>query len=66
MNLKFVISHVLLSLFNVRGLENFDPNLKGFDDSILFKINWPGKDGITNDIFVINFSNTILLGKFFY
>lgn len=48
----FLHRFVYLCLVTVVGIETLDGNLKGFDDSILFKINWPGKDGITNEIFV--------------
>ncbi|KAL0267438.1 UNVERIFIED_CONTAM: hypothetical protein PYX00_009710 [Menopon gallinae] len=47
----FLHRFVYLCLITVVGIETLDGNLKGFDDSILFKINWPGKDGITNEIF---------------
>ncbi|KAK6636161.1 hypothetical protein RUM43_009813 [Polyplax serrata] len=51
MILKLIICHLFVPIINIWGLEEFDPNLKGFDDSILFKINWPGKDGIANENF---------------
>lgn len=53
MIIKFLLSHILyLLIIAVIEIQTLDPNLKGFDDSILFKINWPGKDGVENEIFV--------------
>lgn len=30
-------------------------NFKGFDDSILYKINWPGKNGLDFLVSTVNF-----------
>lgn len=53
MIIKFLLSYIIyLLIIAVVEIQTLDPNLKGFDDSILFKINWPGKDGVGNEIFV--------------
>ena len=53
MNLKFVLIYTFyISVIAIVEIQTLDPNLKGFDDSILFKISWPGKDGVGNEIFV--------------
>jgi hypothetical protein len=48
----YILVLILNSVFNFNILIQ-GTDVKGFDDSVLFKINWPGRSG--SDSFVSNY-----------
>lgn len=55
----FVSKIIIFTYFSCSFVHAID--LKGFDDTTLFKLNWPGRDG--NDLLLVSITNKIIIGS---